>query len=441
MLIYSLRFYMFGISKMNAKIEEMELQLIQKQSVLSAINEHVAYIEFTPEGIILDVNQLFLTTIGYRKEQIIGKHHSMFCESDYASSIEYSRFWQELKAGNSKAGAFLRYKANGDKLWLEATYFPVKNNGVVTKVIKIASDITTSYIQRESQEAIASALDKALATIEFTPEGNILNANQNFLATIGYSLNRIIGKHHKMFCTEAFYEENPHFWGELAQGQFKSGKFKRISADGSEIWLEATYNPILDNKGRVTKIVKFASNITARVKNNSAVTQAAAIAYESAVATVQTAKKGSEILQKSVVNSDEIVSQVLKSVDLIKNLNEQSAVIGAIVSTINSIADQTNLLALNAAIEAARAGEYGRGFAVVADEVRQLAASTSRSTNEIATVVKNNQELTNNISKQITSVSDSSEQGRELIMSVSEVIKEIGFGADIVSQTVSKLNV
>ena len=169
-------------------------------------------------------------------------------------------------------------------------------------------------------------------------------------------------------------------------------------------------------------------------------TEAAAIAYESAVATAQTAKKGSEILQSSVANSDAIVSQVLKSVDLIKNLNEQSAIIGSIVSTISSIADQTNLLALNAAIEAARAGEYGRGFAVVADEVRQLAASTSSSTNEIATVVKNNQELTNDISRQITSVSDSSEQGRELIANVSEVIKEIERGADIVSQTVAELN-
>ena len=243
-----------------------------------------------------------------------------------------------------------------------------------------------------------------------------------------------------MFCTEVFYEKNPHFWNELAQGQFKSGKFKRIAADGSEIWLEATYNPILDSKGNVIKIIKFASNITDRIHNNNAVTEAAAIAYESAVATAQTAKKGSEILQSSVANSDAIVSQVLKSVDLIKNLNEQSAVIGSIVSTISSIADQTNLLALNAAIEAARAGEYGRGFAVVADEVRQLAASTSSSTNEIATVVKNNQELTNDISRQITSVSDSSEQGRELIANVSEVIKEIERGADIVSQTVAELN-
>ena len=432
---------MFGISKRNAKIEEMELQLIQKQSVLSAINKHVAYIEFTPEGIILDANQLFLTTIGYTKEQIIGKHHRMFCEPEYAKSDEYSQFWQALKAGKSKAGSFLRYKANGDKLWLEATYFPVEERGVVTKVIKIASDITTSYIQRKAQEAIANALDKALAAIEFTPQGNILSANQNFLATVGYSLKDIVGKHHKMFCTEVFYEKNPHFWNELAQGQFKSGKFKRIAADGSEIWLEATYNPILDSKGNVIKIIKFASNITDRIHNNNAVTEAAAIAYESAVATAQTAKKGSEILQSSVANSDAIVSQVLKSVDLIKNLNEQSAVIGSIVSTISSIADQTNLLALNAAIEAARAGEYGRGFAVVADEVRQLAASTSSSTNEIATVVKNNQELTNDISRQITSVSDSSEQGRELIANVSEVIKEIERGADIVSQTVAELNV
>ena len=165
---------MFGISQKNAKIEELELQLIQKESILSAINKHVAYIEFTPEGIILDANQLFLTTIGYSKEQIIGKHHRMFCESDYASSSEYSQFWQALKAGKSKAGAFLRYKANGDKLWLEATYFPVEERGVVTKVIKIASDITTSYVQRKAQEAIANALDKALAAIEFTPEGNIL---------------------------------------------------------------------------------------------------------------------------------------------------------------------------------------------------------------------------------------------------------------------------
>ncbi|MDN3476098.1 PAS domain-containing methyl-accepting chemotaxis protein [Pseudoalteromonas sp. APC 3355] len=431
---------MFGISQKNAKIEELELQLIQKESILSAINKHVAYIEFTPEGIILDANQLFLTTIGYTKEQIIGKHHRMFCEPEYAKSDEYSQFWQALKAGKSKAGSFLRYKANGDKLWLEATYFPVEERGVVTKVIKIASDITTSYIQRKAQEAIANALDKALAAIEFTPQGNILSANQNFLATVGYSLKDIVGKHHKMFCTEVFYEKNPHFWNELAQGQFKSGKFKRIAADGSEIWLEATYNPILDSKGNVIKIIKFASNITDRIHNNNAVTEAAAIAYESAVATAQTAKKGSEILQSSVANSDAIVSQVLKSVDLIKNLNEQSAVIGSIVSTISSIADQTNLLALNAAIEAARAGEYGRGFAVVADEVRQLAASTSSSTNEIATVVKNNQELTNDISRQITSVSDSSEQGRELIANVSEVIKEIERGADIVSQTVAELN-
>jgi methyl-accepting chemotaxis protein len=431
---------MFGLRKDNAKVEELERQLNESKSVLSAIYNHVAYIEFTPEGKILDANELFLDTVGYKREEVIGKHHRMFCDSDYAKSSEYSQFWQALQGANSTSGTFMRFNANGEKLWLEATYFPVEVNGVVTKVIKIASDITKNYVQRKSQEALTEALDKALATIEFHPDGTIIKANQNFLSTVGYSLAEIVGKHHKMFCTDSFYQNNPRFWEELSDGQFKSGKFKRITSDGSQIWLEATYNPILDNKGKVIKIVKFASNITDRIKDNEAVSEAAQIAYESAVSSAQTAKTGSDILHDAIANSDAIVSQVLKSVDLIKNLNEQSAVIGSIVSTISSIADQTNLLALNAAIEAARAGEYGRGFAVVADEVRQLAASTSSSTNEIATVVKNNQELTNDISKQITSVSDSSEQGRELIAKVSEVIQEIERGADAVSATVSKLN-
>ncbi|WP_276537804.1 PAS domain-containing methyl-accepting chemotaxis protein [Pseudoalteromonas agarivorans] len=431
---------MFGLRKDNAKVDELERQLNESKSVLSAIYNHVAYIEFTPEGKILDANELFLDTVGYKREEVIGKHHRIFCDSDYAKSSEYSQFWQALQGANSTSGTFMRFNANGEKLWLEATYFPVEVNGVVTKVIKIASDITKNYVQRKSQEALTEALDKALATIEFNPDGTIIKANQNFLSTVGYSLAEIVGKHHKMFCTDSFYQNNPRFWEELSDGQFKSGKFKRITSDGSQIWLEATYNPILDNKGKVIKIVKFASNITDRIKDNEAVSEAAQIAYESAVSSAQTAKTGSDILHDAIANSDAIVSQVLKSVDLIKNLNEQSAVIGSIVSTISSIADQTNLLALNAAIEAARAGEYGRGFAVVADEVRQLAASTSSSTNEIATVVKNNQELTNDISKQITSVSDSSEQGRELIAKVSEVIQEIERGADAVSATVSKLN-
>ncbi|WP_289076163.1 PAS domain-containing methyl-accepting chemotaxis protein [uncultured Pseudoalteromonas sp.] len=431
---------MFGLRKDNAKVDELERQLNESKSVLSAIYNHVAYIEFTPEGKILDANELFLDTVGYKREEVIGKHHRIFCDSDYAKSSEYSQFWQALQGANSTSGTFMRFNANGEKLWLEATYFPVEVNGVVTKVIKIASDITKNYVQRKSQEALTEALDKALATIEFHPDGTIIKANQNFLSTVGYSLAEIVGKHHKMFCTDSFYQNNPRFWEELSDGQFKSGKFKRITSDGSQIWLEATYNPILDNKGKVIKIVKFASNITDRIKDNEAVSEAAQIAYESAVSSAQTAKTGSDILHDAIANSDAIVSQVLKSVDLIKNLNEQSAVIGSIVSTISSIADQTNLLALNAAIEAARAGEYGRGFAVVADEVRQLAASTSSSTNEIATVVKNNQELTNDISKQITSVSDSSEQGRELIAKVSEVIQEIERGADAVSATVSKLN-
>jgi methyl-accepting chemotaxis protein len=431
---------MFGLTKNKKKIANLERELLQKSSMLLAIKKHVAYIEFTPEGVIIDTTPPFLSAVGYSKKEVVGKHHRVFCEDDYVKSSDYQKFWQNLQLGHPTAGSFLRYKKNGDIIWLEATYFPVEENGVVTKVIKIATDITQAYIKRQSQAAVYAALNKSLAAIEFTPNGIICNANENFLATMGYRKEQILGKHHKMFCTDVFYEKNPQFWHELAAGQIKSGQFKRVSQNKAFVWLEATYNPVLDSKGKVTKVIKFASDITERVNRSRATALAAKDAHESSLSTLATAKLGSEILKSSVNNSDAIVSQVIISVDLIDKLNKQSAVIGSIVSTISNIADQTNLLALNAAIEAARAGEYGRGFAVVADEVRQLAASTSRSTNEIAVVVKNNHELTNDISTQITSVSDSSKKGRELIAKVSDVISEIENGAGKVSQTISRLN-
>ena len=227
---------------------------------------------------------------------------------------------------------------------------------------------------------------------------------------------------------------------ELSQGNFKSGQFERKDANNKTVWLEATYNPIYDGKGNVIKIIKFASDITTRIEKNKAVSEAAEIAYLTAKETVQIGIQGADILQNSITTSHDISEQVIVAVKLIEELNAQSIQIGSIVSTINAIADQTNLLALNAAIEAARAGELGRGFAVVADEVRNLAARTTQSTNEIGIVVTENQGLIQDITKQISSVSESSEKGSDLILEVSKVMDEIIEGATNVSETVSSLS-
>ncbi|QWZ81706.1 methyl-accepting chemotaxis protein [Aeromonas sp. FDAARGOS 1414] len=425
--------------KLKAELQACQMQLAQAQAFIDAVKVGVATISFTPSGEILQANPLFLSVVGYSEQEVIGKHHRIFCDAHYAQSSSYAQFWEQLRQGHSHSGTYQRFDKQGRELWLEATYFPVKVEGKVVRVVKIASDITESYQQLSRQKAIISALDRALAIIEFTPKGEIVTANQNFLSCVGYSLSQLKGQHHRLFCDESFYREQPHFWDDLAHGQLKSGLFSRRDSHGNEIWLEATYNPIKDESGKVVKVIKFASEVTERIKRAQAVSEAANIAQTISQETTRFAETGSELLAASVAISSAISEQVSRTSGLIGQLNEQSKSIEAIVSTISSIAEQTNLLALNAAIEAARAGDQGRGFAVVADEVRQLAARTSLSTGEIASVVQKNRELTAQITGNINEVAASAQRGKEQIGEVSGVMAQIEQGAINVTETVSNL--
>ncbi|SIP88592.1 methyl-accepting chemotaxis protein [Aeromonas veronii] len=426
-------------SKLKAELQQCQDQLLEQQGFFDAVHGSVATITFTPDGTVLAANDLFLNVVGFSAPEVIGQHHRIFCDKLYAQSSDYQQFWADLKQGRSRTGVFQRFNKRGEAIWLEATYFPVKLRGVVTKVIKIAADITEHHLQLLSQQAVVTALDRSLAVIEFTPGGEVIAANGNFLHTMGYTLAQVQGQHHRIFCDDHFYQENPHFWEELGRGQFKSGLFCRQNSHGSKVWLEATYNPILDEHRKVVKVIKFASDITERINKSDAVREAAMLAHDAARETLNCAERGAGLLSSVVDTSSLIASQLTHSIGLINQLNEQSRSIEAIVSTISSIADQTNLLALNAAIEAARAGDQGRGFAVVADEVRQLAARTSLSTDEIAKVVQNNRELTAKVTSEMSDVTSSAELGKQQVGEVNEVMSDIRREANNVSSTVSDL--
>lgn len=426
-------------SKLKAELQQCQDQLLEQQGFFDAVHGSVATITFTPDGTVLAANDLFLNVVGFSAPEVIGQHHRIFCDKLYAQSSDYQQFWSDLKQGRSRTGVFQRFNKRGEAIWLEATYFPVKLRGVVTKVIKIAADITEHHLQLLSQQAVVTALDRSLAVIEFTPGGEVIAANGNFLHTMGYTLAQVQGKHHRIFCDDQFYRDQPHFWDELGRGQFKSGLFCRQNSHGSKVWLEATYNPILDDNRRVVKVIKFASDITERINKSDAVREAAILAHDAARETLNCAERGAGLLSSVVDTSSLIASQLTHSIGLINQLNEQSRSIEAIVSTISSIADQTNLLALNAAIEAARAGDQGRGFAVVADEVRQLAARTSLSTDEIAKVVQNNRELTAKVTSEMSDVASSAELGKQQVGEVNEVMSDIRREANNVSSTVSDL--
>ncbi|EKE75666.1 methyl-accepting chemotaxis protein [Gallaecimonas xiamenensis] len=424
---------LFGKSRqLSEQLAAKELVLAEKEAVISALSRSQALISFTPQGEVLRANGNFLKLTGYRLEDIQGQHHRMFCRPDFASSTEYRQFWTKLGQGEFVAGRFERRNKAGDTLWLEASYNPLLDkDGRVVRVVKLATDVTDKVRQGQAARNQLAALNKAMAVISFDTQGRVTDANQNFLSTMGYRLEQVLGQHHSLFCEPAYARSSEYrlFWDKLTKGQFISGQFERRNAYGEPVWLEASYNPILDDKGRVTQVVKFASDVTQLVRRHQQEAQQASEAFDISRQTEQMAVKGTGIIQEAANQMQAIAQRLGHSADALGNLGQHARQITSIIETIGEIASQTNLLALNAAIEAARAGDQGRGFAVVADEVRNLAKRTSESTSEIARMITQIQQGTEAAITDMQGCLDNANQGAELAAEADQMIVGIRNGA------------
>lgn len=258
----------FKIVKYATSVTREKLRQADHQGQIAAIHKSQAVVSFSTDGTILDANDNFLNLTGYRLSQVLGRHHSMFISPTERDSAAYQTFWRDLTAGEYKSGEFKRLTQDGREVWLQASYNPILDmNGRPFKVVKNAVDVTEQKLRQGDYQGQIDAIHRAQAVISFDLDGTILDANDNFLTIMGYELSSVIGQHHRMFVTpeEAGSADYQAFWTKLQEGRYTSAKFRRIARDGSEVWIQATYNPIYDLNGKPFKIVKIASDITADV--------------------------------------------------------------------------------------------------------------------------------------------------------------------------------
>jgi len=441
---------------------------------VNAIMRSQAVIEFGLDGTIITANENFLSAMGYRLEEIVGQHHSMFCDPDFARSADYKAFWASLGRGEFQSAAYRRIAKGGKEVWIQASYNPVLDrSGKPIRVIKFATDITAQTQQAADHQAQIEAISRVQAVIAFNLDGTIIDANANFLSTLGYGLEEIVGKHHSMFCAPEYAQspEYQQFWETLRKGQYVAAEFQRFGKGGRDIWIQASYNPIFDASGQVVKVIKFATDITERKRAegiiaeltnslarmaqgdlggrvdavftgqyemlrgafndslgqlqdivaglrkasrgvrsataeilagandlSSRTTRQAATIEETSASVEQLSSTVSENASRAASASDKarLVAQnaadggtvMGEATQAMSAIEASSAKISNIIGLIDDIAFQTNLLALNASVEAARAGDAGKGFAVVAVEVRRLAQSAASASGDVKALIE-----------------------------------------------------
>lgn len=418
------------IVKLATDITDAKIRGMEDKSKLGAISNSQAVIEFTMDGTVIAANENFLKTMGYTIAEIQGKHHSMFVEPAERESAAYREFWDSLNRGVYQKAEYKRIDKGGKEVWLLATYaLIVDETGKPFKVVKFATDVTEQKLRVADSNGQISAIGKSQAVIEFDMDGTIRSANANFLNTLGYTLDEIKGHHHRMFVTSQERESEAYrdFWAALNRGEYRSGEFQRVGKGGKDVWIQASYNPILDLNGRPFKVVKYASDTTAQVvarmksERVRSMMDSVASGAEELNASV---REIAEAMRKSRDTVLDVVTRVEVADERARQLNDAASAMEGIVEIIGSITGQINLLALNATIESARAGDAGRGFAVVASEVKSLATQAKHATDKIAGEIGGLTEISRNVGASLDAIKNEIQQVSEYVASTAAAVEQ-----------------
>jgi methyl-accepting chemotaxis protein len=420
----------FRVVKVATEITARKIRGMEDAGKIAAIGRAQAVIEFNMDGAIVTANENFLKVLGYSLGEIQGKHHSMFVEPSMRDSAAYRQFWASLNRGDFLAAEYKRIGKGGKEIWILASYNPILDEkGKPFKVVKFATDVTEQKLKTSDLAGQIAAIGKAQAVIEFNMDGTIIGANENFLKTLGYSLTEIKGRHHSMFVEPAERDGAAYreFWASLNRGEYQAAEYKRIGKGGKEVWIQASYNPILDLNGKPFKVVKYATDTTAQVLTRMgnervrAMMETVAAGAEELNASV---REISEAMTKSRGTAMSAVGEVEAADTQAQRLNAAAQAMSGIVELIGNITGQINLLALNATIESARAGEAGRGFAVVASEVKNLANQAKQATDKIGQEIDNLNSISGDVVGALNKIKQAIQDVAEYVTTTAAAVEE-----------------
>ena len=386
-------------------------EIRSQASQLAAIDRSQAMIMFSLDGKIEYANENFLRTLGYSLDEIKGQHHSMFVDPVYRQSTDYRLFWDKLGRGEYDAGQYKRIGKGGREVWIQASYNPILDqSGKPFKVVKYATDITSEVIRNADFAGQIDAINKAQAVIQFTLDGKILDANDNFLNTLGYSLAEIKGQHHSIFVDVAYRSSTDYrmFWDKLARGEYEAGQYRRIGKGGREVWIQASYNPIMGPDGKPVKVVKYATDVTEQVK-------------------------ASEALQTAVRQTQAVVDAA-KNNDLRERIptDGKSGEIGQLCDGVNGLLDTMSSI-LADVLESSQtlssaAREIANGNTDLSQRTEEQAASleeTAASMEELTSTVRQNAENAQQANKLASSASDVAIRGGTVVAEVVQTMEGI----------------